>query len=106
MKYHKKKEAIKLIKLFPVLKEHKNIESLATQYIKHQIIPERYLSDAFHIAFASFHKIDYLVTWNIRHMASPQRKNLILAFNASKNIFLPIIATPEELIKQLYEQEL
>jgi len=38
-------------------------------------------------------------------MASPQSRSLIFTFNSSQGLFIPIIATPEELIKQFYEQE-
>lgn len=100
----KRKQIFALIKNFPVLAIKDEITNLADQYIKNRIIPEKNVSDALHIAFATVHKIDYLATWNIRHMASPERRSRVVSFNASNGIFVPILATPEELIKQFYEQ--
>lgn len=101
----KRKQTLALVRPFTILTENQEIESLASKYIQQKIVPKKNILDAFHVAFASCHKIDYLVTWNIKHMASPKSRSLIFAFNASKGLFIPIIATPEELIKQFYEQE-
>ncbi len=96
---------LELIKQCSILAEDQNIESIATEYIRHKLIPPKSIADAFHIAFASFHRIDYLVTWNIKHMASPENRKRIVSYNAFKGLFIPIIATPEELVKEFYEEE-
>lgn len=101
----KRQQILNLVNTFSVLREAKEVVLIAEDYINNHLIPKQNISDAFHVAFASFYKIDYLVTWNIKRMASPESRNRIFGFNVSKNLFIPIIATPQELIKQFYEQE-
>jgi hypothetical protein len=62
-----------------------------------QLPPDAVL-DAFHLAIASYYKIDFLLTWNLTHIAN---RILIRKFegkNRELNLFSPIICTPEELL--------
>jgi hypothetical protein len=54
----------KLISLIP----NQIINSLAKIYIKDKIIPDKYFTDALHIACASLNNIEFLLTFNIEHM--------------------------------------
>src|SRR5215467_13452041 len=67
---------------------------LADGYIGRGIFQRKYLGDALHVALASFHKIDYLVTWNFGHLASVQQQARIRLFNTSAGFFVPGIVTP------------
>ncbi len=75
------------------------VENLADEYLKAGIIPVSYPIDALHIACATIHKIDYLVTWNITHMANPGRRKKLTEFNVKNNLSIPQLTTPEEIIK-------
>lgn len=56
-------------------------------------------ADALHVAFAVIHKIDYLVSWNYKHLANVKQEHKITAANLLHNIVHPIrIITPLELI--------
>lgn len=61
------------------------------------MIPQNYSADAIHLAAATIHKIDYLLTWNIQHLAHPTKRKLFRDFNASQNLFVTEIVTPKEL---------
>jgi predicted nucleic acid-binding protein len=76
------------------------VEKLADEYIVAKIIPVRFRLDAVHIAIASTHKINYLVTWNCRHMAGAHKRVAIREFNEKKGIFAPEIATPTEFVEE------
>ena len=71
--------------------------SLAQRYMKARILPEKALRDALHIALASVHEMDYLVTWNCRHIASGQTRERIGKINQKVGLPIPKICTPEEL---------
>lgn len=86
---------LKLVKGFTNLKITSSVEKLAEAYMNEKIIPRKYIADAFHIAIASIHKIDYLVTWNINHMAAVSKREEIKKVTFSKKIFVPDIVTPE-----------
>jgi hypothetical protein len=52
----------------------------------------------FHIAIATLHHIDFLLTWNCRHIANPMIQEGIAQYLEQRGLFLPIICTPEELL--------
>ena len=55
-------------------------------------------ADAFHVAFASVHAVDYLLTWNYRHIANAERLPAIKAFLSDNGFAIPNVCTPEELM--------
>lgn len=57
------------------------VTDLATSYLRHGVLPESALLDAYHIAFASVHELDYLVSWNLRHIANVRRQEMAQAIN-------------------------
>lgn len=78
---------------------------LADGYISRGIFHRKYIADALHVAFASFHKIDYLVTWNFGHLANVRRQARIRLFNTAAGFFVPMIVTPEFLVLEATEKE-
>ena len=78
---------------------------LADGYVARGIFHRKYLADALHVAVASFHKIDYLVTWNFGHLANVRRQARIRLFNTAAGFFVPSIVTPEFLVSEATEKE-
>ncbi len=78
---------------------------LAEGYISRGIFHRKYMADALHVAVASFHKIDYLVTWNFGHLANVRRQARIRLFNTAAGFFVPMIVTPEFLVSESTETE-
>jgi predicted nucleic acid-binding protein len=74
---------------------------LADGYIARGIFHRKFLGDALHVALASFHKIDYLVTWNFGHIANVRKQARIRLFNTAAGFFVPMIVTPEFLVHTL-----
>jgi hypothetical protein len=56
--------------------------------------------DALHLAYASFHKIDFLLTWNCNHLANANKRKHIRTINARLNLATPEIITPLELFSE------
>lgn len=77
---------------------------LAEGYVERGIFHRKYLADALHVALASVHKIDFLVTWSFGHLANVHRQARIQLFNTAAGFFVPMIVTPEFLINELGEQ--
>ncbi len=77
---------------------------LADGYISRGIFHRKYIGDALHVAVASLHKIDYLVTWNFGHLANVRRQARIRLFNTAAGFFVPQIVTPEFLVSELTEK--
>lgn len=59
------------------------IEELAQQYLQSGALPASKLFDALHVAFCTVAKLDYLVSWNFKHLANVNRERRLLAVNQS-----------------------
>ncbi|MCW5959533.1 MAG: type II toxin-antitoxin system VapC family toxin [Pyrinomonadaceae bacterium] len=92
---------LKLVKPLKQLELSEEVAILAEGYISRGIFHRKYLSDAVHVALASFHKIDYLVTWNFGHIANVRKQARIRLFNTAAGFFSPAIVTPEFLVHSL-----
>jgi len=71
---------------------------LAAEFVERRIIPKKAAEDALHIALATLHGVDYLLTWNCTHIANPVLQVRLANVLATKGLFLPFICTPEELL--------
>ena len=71
---------------------------LAKSLIEQAIIPSKAIEDALHIAVSTLHHVDFLMTWNCRHIANPVIQEKIAVYLETSGLFLPIICTPEELL--------
>jgi predicted nucleic acid-binding protein len=89
---------LKLIAPLPALELAEEVAILAEGYISRGIFHRKFLADALHVALASFHKIDYLVTWNFGHLANVRKQARIRLFNTAAGFFSPVIVTPEFLV--------
>lgn len=87
------------LKDFPHLELNDEVEKLAHLYMEKLDIPEKSFRDAAHLAVASVHNIDYLVTWNCTHLANGEIIKKLMKLNAAFGIHTPIICTPEELME-------
>lgn len=89
---------MKIIKPLQRLEFVEEAAILAEGYISRGIFHRKFMADAFHVALASIHKIDYLVTWNFGHLANVRRQARIKLFNTAAGFFSPAIVTPEFLV--------
>jgi predicted nucleic acid-binding protein len=89
-------EMLKDIPLLPLPDEGLN---LAQQLVESGIVPPKAASDALHIAVASVHRIDYLVTWNFKHIANPFIRDRLRLAVASAGFDLPVMCSPDELLQ-------
>ena len=84
---------------FPVLEVLPEIRILADTYFSALDIPEKARADSYHLAIASWHGMDFLVSWNCTHIVNGRIKMMIEEINARQGIRTPIICTPEELME-------
>ena len=82
----------------PVLAVTRDMIRLANAFIEQAIIPAKAIEDALHIAVSTLHHVDFLLTWNCRHIANPVIQEKIALHLEELGLFLPIICTPEELL--------
>ncbi len=97
------KETIKLLldRVSPAeLEVTTEVLTLVEEYIKRDVFPRRFEADAVHVAAASFYGVDYLVSYNFRHIVRVGRRELIRATNAILGVRTPEIISPEELAEE------
>jgi len=70
---------------------------LAGELVRRGAIPRKATVDAFHIGIAAAHQVEYLLTWNCKHIANATMRGTIEAICRSEGVTPPIICTPGEL---------
>jgi predicted nucleic acid-binding protein len=73
---------------------------LAQRLTREHALPAKAQVDALHIAVAAVHRVDYLLTWNCRHIANAARREDIERACELAGFRAPIICTPEELSEE------
>jgi len=86
------------VKGFTILETNNDIDFLAQQYIKNGAIPRGYQEDAYHIAIAVFHEMDYLLSWNFKHVVRQKTRAIVKMVNTKNNYRNVDIMTPAELL--------
>ncbi len=89
-------EAVSGFKILELLSE---VQDLANVYFERIQLPERARADSYHLAFAAWHGMDFLVTWNCKHIASGFVRRQAQRINMEWRIASPTICTPEELME-------
>jgi len=86
------------VKGIPDLEVTDDVVGLAKKLVGEGALPRQAMGDAMHIAVAAVHGIDYLLTWNCRHLDNAERKPLVRSVCAVAGYRCPEICTPQELI--------
>ncbi|MGI8567428.1 MAG: type II toxin-antitoxin system VapC family toxin, partial [Pyrinomonadaceae bacterium] len=91
------KEAIELVSALPLLAVEEAVFEIVEAYIRHKLMPADPVGDALHLAVASYHRCDFLLTWNCRHLANANKFGHIRRVNGVLGLYVPSLVTPLEL---------
>ena len=89
---------LEAIAALPVLAANDDVEALTQRILLTGVIPPRATRDAAHIAFASVYAMDFLLTWNCRHIHNAMISRRLAAACAASGFTLPVLCTPRELM--------
>ena len=67
-------------------------------YLANKLMPSDPFGDALHLALASYHRCDFLVTWNCLHLANANKFGQIRRINGILGLYTPELVTPMELL--------
>lgn len=95
-----KSDMIELASRFPLLDVNDSVIEAVEAYIANRVMPNNPGGDAFHLAVASFHRCDFLVTWNCRHIANANKFGHIRRVNGILGLGNPELVTPLELLNE------
>jgi len=90
----KTKDRIALLDGLEILAITDEVVDIANIYIDKLVMPNDPQGDALHLAIASYHKADTLLTWNCKHLANANKFNHIRRVNYEMGLPTPILATP------------
>jgi predicted nucleic acid-binding protein len=82
----------------PLLPAEAEVQGIADEIMARAILPRKAVFDALHIAITAHHEIDYLLTWNCRHIANGKILSRVHAVLHDLAVPIPVICTPEELV--------
>ena len=85
---------------FPLLDLNDSVAEAVEAYIANHVMPNDPGGDALHLAVASFHRCDFLVTWNCRHIANANKFGHIRRVNGILGLGNPTLVTPLELLNE------
>lgn len=90
-------ERLALVEHLPLLAIDLSVAEIVETYIRHHVMPADPGGDALHLALASYHKCDFLVTWNCLHLANANKFGHIRRVNTMFGLFVPALVTTLEL---------
>lgn len=98
--YPGKSEALKLVADLPLLDVDDAVLEIIESYLSHKLMPRDPGGDPLHLALASYHRCDFLVTWNCQHLANANKFGHIRQVNAIMGLHVPMLVTPLELLAE------
>lgn len=84
-----------------VLQKTDEADALAQKIIAAGALPSSEPEDALHIALASVHGAQYLLTWNFSHLAGAEAKLKLQDVLRSTGAHLTLLTTPEDMLESL-----
>lgn len=103
--YSHQEEALRLAETIEILPKTDDIKKIAEVYLKHFLMPQTLEGDAVHLAYASLYKMDFLLTWNCKHLANANKTRHIRQVNGLLGLYTPEIITPLELFSEDSEND-
>ena len=89
---------LEIVNEMPLVELNQAVRNLAAQFLIRSNLPAKASDDAVHIAAATVHGLDYLLTWNCKHIANAQIQRKLAELSLDLGYELPIICTPYELL--------
>jgi predicted nucleic acid-binding protein len=92
-------QRLEILRGFPLLELNQAVRDLAAQFLARSNLPSKADIDAIHIAAATVHGLDYLLTWNCKHIANAQIQGKLAEISLDFGYELPLLCTPYELLE-------
>ena len=92
-------DPLRVLAEVPLLEVTADAESLAAALLEEMPLLAKVATDALHIAVAAVNGVEYLLTWNCRHIATPALRPRIESVCRRMGVEPPVICTPQELLE-------
>lgn len=91
-------DALAMLDQIEMLALEEPVFEIVEAYLAYKVMPADPFGDALHLALASYHRCDFLVTWNCQHLANANKFGQIRRINGILGLFAPELVTPMELL--------
>ena len=95
------RQRLKVLRGVPLLEPSAPANALGREILHSGLLPASADGDAAHIALATIHEMDILLTWNCRHIANVAIQQRLRRLAEQNGYTLPSLATPEEFMSDL-----
>jgi hypothetical protein len=96
----KARQARALLKGVELVDEPPGLQDVVEYYIEHRLMPAEAGGDAVHLALASLNSVDFLLTWNCRHLANANKVQHLAVLNGRLRLHVPVMTTPLNLVPE------
>lgn len=97
--YPNQEKVIALLNPIPLLPmEDPLVSEIVKTYLNHQLMPRNPKGDALHLALASYHRCDFLLTWNCRNLANANKFKHLERIHNILSLPTPLLVTPVQLL--------
>jgi len=94
------KVRLNLARSIPVLEINDDCIELAEMFFTKASLPEKARDDVLHVAIATHYKMDFLLTWNCRHLANAHFIRKLQKISLEEGLVIPTICTPQEITNE------
>jgi len=95
--YPNQQHCLSLVEQVPLLQINREILEIAHVDQERGLMPKPPSADALHLALASFYRVDFLLTWNCRHIANANKMRHLTVLNHRIGLAVPQLVTPHQL---------
>lgn len=93
--FRHREAALALLRGVPLLAVDDDVRGLARVFVREKVMPAPVTGDAIHVAAATVHGMDYVLTWNVRHLANVNKLRHLQTICRRAGFLPPQIVTPD-----------
>jgi len=93
--YPMSREALERVAHVPLLDIDEDVRGFAAILVREQVMPAPVAGDAVHVAVACVHDVDFILSWNVRHLANPNKLTHLRTVCVRAGYLPPRIVTPD-----------
>lgn len=89
--------ALEYAEKLPLLEINDEVIACAQTLVRTLVMPQPVAGDALHVAVCAVHGMDYLLSWNVKHLANPNKAHHLRFVLEEMGMDAPVILTPDML---------
>lgn len=97
--YRGRERALAEVRKLPYLADIAAVHDVITKLLAAHVVPATVPGDAFHLAFATVYRVDYLLSWNRAHLVSEETQAKLARFRAAFGLRTPLVVSPDSIPK-------